>query len=309
VLEVKLPTASGTVIGKKTVSDKELAKNDAYFQLGDDYYGLTRDKDDGKALEKDLSSEIPFSFKMSDGKVELSQKLTSDTSNPSTFRKASETSLEKPITVATGKTTVGGITGFFVNNSTKLVTFDDGDVMSYTGRANFPSYPFEEGTVFYVHTGTTLNNILVIGESAEEIKADGYAVWTGSTRNSADGPQHQLFVNGVLGWYVIDENVPVTADAKTTIFEFFYNESDKTVKLGDLGEDDVEEYEIQTVDDGYFISVKGEAVEYADDVVFYNISNTNVSNWAKVAESALKKGQNVKCVMSDDGVLAVFIVP
>jgi hypothetical protein len=123
------------------------------------------------------------------------------------------------ITVNKGTAAVTNISGLLANSSTVLTLVNGGTATTYTGIANFPANTtFTVGSsagevkgIFYTYTGTTIDQIVVIGGTVTVIEPDVYAVYLGQGESSASGTVYNfLLSDGTTKEYTSTTDHPIS---------------------------------------------------------------------------------------------------
>jgi len=266
VVDLKVSTATAA-------TGNGLTAGQSYIKLGTAYYGLATGNDDSAALMTALNNKV-FAY-TTDAKDDKLLTLSTDLGDGKTPETIGAVTTGE-VTFAASKPQLTGLTGQ-VNSATQLLTVSaSGAITTYSGFSKFPTGSTSSESVVYVRRGSVITNILVIGAtfSAPPV-ADGYAVYTGSKRTSADGAEYELFVNGKLGWYLMEDEPDI---AKVAAYTFFYDEAAEEAELDD--ETTALVGAITRIDDNYFTyGASGVSEIIASDCVVYDISSPVAAAW------------------------------
>jgi len=215
--------------------------------------------------------------------------------------------------IQTGKTNVGGIAGAFANSATVVVNVDldpvPAKVTKATGVASFPNYSPLAYDAVYVKTGSTITNILIITDNEAMTgpaapAATSYAVYNGVSQVTSDGTEYQLFVNGVLDWYVLAEGV--AAPNGVTIYAFAQDSEGLVTLSAGIAMSGAKK--ITALNDSFYVYLVG-TTETASDLFAAGYKVYDVSGLA-FGEGTLAKDKWVVSINDGFGQIAfVYIVP
>jgi hypothetical protein len=147
----------------------------------------------------------------SDGKYTLTDLVAT--------KAAEKVTSAQDITVNKGTAAVTNISGLLANSSTVLTLVNGGTATTYTGIANFPANTtFTVGSssgqvkgIFYTYTGTTIDQIVVIGGTVTVTEPDVYAVYLGQGESSASGTVYNfLLSDGTTKEYTSTTDHPIS---------------------------------------------------------------------------------------------------
>ena len=338
VLELEVKTAGNSdvtaAVGNVVPSTVPIVSGDPFVKIGDTYYNL-KSTSNATTIQTALNLKA-YSYEDDDDYVVLSTRLAT-TGSP-----VIEANLiGSTITLATNNgniTGVSGVTNAFANASTRIVSVNTNGtgVQTVTGIGSFPAGTFGAANqIVSVRRGNVITNILVVGGTLVTGTAPAptsFAVFTGGVQvvpgeNNANVTEHQLYVDGALGWYRIMSNSAVsgadlvTAGRAGEIYGFAQgaNPNDAALTLTG-GIADVAgtarrvNSDANTTDNTFYIvedTTGLRSVNFAGSVNIYNVSSGTVTSWeTEEPLDSLAAGNWVVQITNSQGAATnIFIVP
>ena len=312
VLDYALYTATTDMAGG-------ISKGDTYFVNVDG----TKTKLDAKSvatIKGGFAGKV-YSYTLNaDGKITLSETLTSTGTTPTTatLLKDTETVI---VNKGSAKVTVAGTAGF-ATKDTALVLTKNGTVSTYTGYANFPAakdttYTVGKDVAIVVVSTTngstkTYSNILVVGATEKaDTTPDNFVVYTGKGDMTSDGQYYKFFVNGEIKSYLVSDETNVKADDLKTAKTIYGLTTDKDGKaiLTDVSKTTVTSKAVTAKTDSYIATADG--VYYVKDAfTAYDITSKTETEWVDTdvqVKDTISVVFKTDAAAGVDNILAVFV--